>query len=83
LCREYKQRLEELTQELLSAKKTIQLLQENAKVDKVMNATQTVSQHTVTQHPSRSNPQVSNKADTWETMPNRPKRTSKLSNTTY
>jgi hypothetical protein len=39
----YYYRLEELTQELLSAKKIIQLLQEDAKVDKVTNATQTVS----------------------------------------
>jgi len=83
LCEEYRHRLEELTQELLSAKKIIQLLQEDVKVDKVMNATQTVSQHTVTQHPIKSNPQVSNKADIWETVPNRSKRTGKLFNTTY
>ena len=83
LFEEYKHRLEELTQELLSAKKIIQLLQEDVKVDKVMNATQTVSQHTVTQHPIKSNPQVSNKADIWETVPNRSKRTGKLFNTTY
>jgi len=67
LCEEYKHRLEELTQELLSAKKIIQLLQEDVKVDKVMNVTQTASQHTVTQRPNKSNPQVSNKADIWET----------------
>ena len=42
LCEEYKHRLEELTQELLSAKKVIQLLQEDVKVDKVTNANQTV-----------------------------------------
>ena len=80
---DYKHRLEKLTQELLSPKKIIQLLQEEVNTGRVPNATTTDSQHTASQLINKSNLQVSNKTYIWETVPNRSRSTGKPFGTTY